>query len=345
MTGKHLSATLDRVVGVASRPRIRVGGWLVVGILGTPALLLTALRLTQPPVGTAVRLVSFAPYALILYALTGVALGVVLVLSTGRSRLVAGMCALAMLGPVMLHGAWLWPQFAGSRPRAEPSAEGITVLTANMFRGRARGSVLISRARAAEVDLLSLQEVTPELLAAMEVAGLSERWPYRVGDARPGAEGTMLFSRYPLSDPVELDAAQTSWSASVQLPDGSLRVMAIHATSPTSPREWRRDHLAILAAVDDVDVLLGDFNATPDHRPMMNLADAGYRSVAELTNQGWAPTWPASVALPFGYFRVPQVVQIDHVLVGAHMTGMWCRRFGVAGSDHQAVLARISTVR
>jgi endonuclease/exonuclease/phosphatase family metal-dependent hydrolase len=323
-----------------------VGFWLIVVLLLAPAVLLTWLRFAQPTGGRAVRLVSFAPYAVALYAaLLPVFLVRLLLGGRGsrRWRLVPLAVVLALL---VVHGWWLSPQFVGSRPRAAPGTDSVTVLTANMYRGRGDGSVLVSRAEVAEVDLLSVQEVTPGLLTMMERAGLNERLPYRVGEPRDGAEGTMMFSRYPIEDVSEIaDAAQTSWKAAVALPSGPLEVLAVHATAPTYPSRWHGDHAAIRAAARGSDVVAGDFNATLDHRPMMLLEADGFRSVAELSNQGWQPTWPADGGLPLNYLGAPALVQIDHVLVGSGMTGTFSRRLRIPGTDHEAVLARVALAR
>ena len=49
---------------------------------------------------------------------------------------------------------------------------------------------------------------------------------------------------------------------------------------------------------DDADLVVGDLNATPDHAPIRELADAGWRDAAELANEGWLPTWPAQRLTP-----------------------------------------------
>ncbi len=72
-------------------------------------------------------------------------------------------------------------------------------------------------------------------------------------------------------------------------------------------------------AEHDPDLVVGDFNATADHEPMRSLADAGYRDVGELANEGWQPTWPSGDAVELLGVSVPSLVQIDHVLVGPRL--------------------------
>ena len=93
--------------------------------------------------------------------------------------------------------------------------------------------------------------------------------------------------------------------------------------------DWVRAH--------DPDLVVGDLNATADHRPLRNLSAAGYRSVTELTNTGWRPTWPADRALP----PYP-LVQVDHVLVGPRLAAISSHTLPIDGSDHRGLLAEVA---
>ena len=87
------------------------------------------------------------------------------------------------------------------------------------------------------------------------------------------------------------------------------------------------------------DLVVGDFNATADHAPMRALADAGYRDVGELANQGWQPTWPTRGV--FDLLGLP-LAQIDHVLVGDRLAALDLGTVAVPGSDHRAVVATVA---
>ena len=76
---------------------------------------------------------------------------------------------------------------------------------------------------------------------------------------------------------------------------------------------------------------------------MRRLADAGFRSVTELANEGWQPTWPA-----YGVIDV----------AGRRDAARWCRsttsssapasqRIGshtlaIPGTDHRALVAEVA---
>ncbi|WP_295661753.1 endonuclease/exonuclease/phosphatase family protein, partial [uncultured Nocardioides sp.] len=86
----------------------------------------------------------------------------------------------------------------------------------------------------------------------------------------------------------------------------------------------------------------GDFNASPDHEPMLALAEAGWRDVAELANAGWQPTWPADGVEPVTDLPSPRLVRIDHVLVGERVAALASSRLVVDGTDHAAVVAEVA---
>ena len=146
----------------------------------------------------------------------------------------------------------------------------------------------------------------------------------------------MAFSRVELSDAESLPTYFGGWSFTM----GELSVAAVHPTPPTDADTWYADYAVIARTVADLepDLVVGDFNATADHAPMRALADAGYRDVGELANQGWQPTWPTRGV--FDLLGMP-LAQIDHVLVGNRLAALDQATVAVPGSDHRAVVATV----
>jgi endonuclease/exonuclease/phosphatase family metal-dependent hydrolase len=124
---------------------------------------------------------------------------------------------------------------------------------------------------------------------------------------------------------------------------GKYTLFAVHPYAPTDIAKWRRDHHLIRTAVVDEqpDLIVGDLNATTDHPQLRALAQAGYRSAAELANEGWQPTWPATGVSVLG-ISVPRVVGIDHVLVGPTFAAIDTRTLDIPESDHQALVAEVA---
>ena len=315
--------------------------WLVVAGLLVLALLLSVLRLVEPDGGWWVRGVAFTPLAVPLYAAA-------LVLLVAR-RVVGGrrgtVLVVVPVAGLALHAIWLAPLFTGGNPPPAAGAERVTVMTANLMRGQADGPRVLSEASRRGVDLLAVQEITDVSLAQLEESGLDEVFPYRAGETGSEVTGTMLFSRTPIDDVVPIATTMTSFTASVELDGGAWQVAVVHPAPPIdSISDWREDHALVLDAVREMeaDLMLGDFNASPDNEPMLELADAGWRDVVELANEGWRPTWPADGVEPVSDLPSPRLVQVDHVLVGKRIAAIASDRVHIDGSDHSAVVAEVA---
>jgi hypothetical protein len=315
----------------------RVLFWLVAAVLAVPALILTVARVFDSDNGTMIRIEAFTPLAMPVYAALVVllALGAWLGGSDRRPRIVACLAALALLG---VHVWWFAPQVIGGNPAPAAGAQRITVMNANLYEGRGSAADVVDAVRDHHVNILVLEEITPQLLAEMDDLGLSSLLPNRVGEPDYMVAGTMILADQPLTDHVRLRTTFQGWEATY---DG-LTVLGVHPVAPVDPAAWRADHAAILkqAETDHADLILGDMNATPDHEPMRQLDDAGFRDASEAANEGWQPTWPANHV---GVFPLlPPVVKIDHVLVGKDMASLGTETVEVAGTDHKALLATVA---
>lgn len=321
---------------------------LVVALLLGPALALSVVRWLQPSAGRAVRTVSFTPLAIPLYAAALVLLLVALVLVLRRSErrrsatvVVTTLTALVAAGGLLLHGAWFAPQLVGDRPDPGEGETPVRVMSVNLYEGRADTAALFGHLLREDVDVLVAAEISPEALAELDDRGLAELLPYRLGRPDGTVTGTMVFARAPITEPVQLGTGHQSWALTL---GGSLRLLAAHPVAPVEPAAWRRDHRRIRAAAAeyDADLIVGDLNATADHRPLQRLEEAGYRDAAELTNQGWQPTWPANGLTPVQGLRLPPLVAIDHVLVGEGWTALDVTTLDVDGTDHRVLLAEVA---
>jgi endonuclease/exonuclease/phosphatase (EEP) superfamily protein YafD len=318
---------------------------LLAGLL-VPALGLTLLRLVQPEVGVLVRLTSFVPLGLPLYA-GAFALVLGKLVFPGRDSVRAWVTVMAVvLVGTALHAWWLSPEFLGSRPDPADGAQKLQVMTMNLYRGNADPAMVMETAALQRVDILVLEEVTPSSLRELEKYGLSEAYPYRVGVPEEGVQGTMAFAAYRIRGGERLDTEFGAWSFDVVLPQGLLRMYAVHVQPPYGEANgWRADLAALAEAADkdrELDLMAGDFNATPDHKPFRKLIDLDLRSASERVNAGWQPTWPEHGEKSVLGIPLPLVVQIDHVLVGRSMTATSCKTYSIKGTDHRALVAEVA---
>lgn len=319
---------------VATPSRRRRTALAVASVLVPLALPLTLARLTGWTGHLGLLLTAFAPYALVPYVVA-LAIGVVVLLRGPRERVVlVGSGAVALL--LALHVWWVAPYFVGGAPEPAAGAERVRLLSANVEFGGGDAAQFVEQVRARDVDVLVVTEITPPFVAAADAAGLREVLPHRVGRADEAASGTMVFS----SEPVDTLARVDTYFDSLVVRTHGLTLLAAHPAPPPLPSAWRHDRPVLLRAArdHDVDVVVGDLNATPDHPTIRDLVGAGWRDAVELTNGGFEPTWPSDgqLGIPF------PAVQIDHVLARDSVAVLDVDRVDVRGTDHLAVVATLA---
>jgi endonuclease/exonuclease/phosphatase family metal-dependent hydrolase len=297
------------------------GAWLIIRLTGADRLSLIELP-AVPLLAVTQYVAATAPIPIICAVL----------LRRRRAAVAAGLVA-AVLAVVVL------PRAIGS---GQPAAAGpeLRVLTANLFFSRVDPDHVVDLVRRNHVDVLSLQELTPDGVEALEDAGLLRDLPYKVIDPRWGAAGSGLYARRPLRAAAPVPGAAFAMpQARLTTPGGPLlEVSAVHpppATSRSNIRAWRHD-LDALPAADrqgPVRLLIGDFNATLDHARMRAVLGRGYADAADRVGKGLVLTW--------GIARFGPPLTLDHILVDERVA---VRRFDVydlPGGDHRAVFAHL----
>lgn len=308
-------------------------------LVAVPAVVLTGARVAGGAHQRLVILQAFAPWAVPLYLLVLVLAGGLLLRRATRwpGRRPVAVAAVPVAALLVLHLGWAAPAVVGSRP-ADARADGPVVMTSNLRFGQGDPQEVVDAAVEHDVDVLVLEEVTPAALAALEDAGLADRFPYRAGRARPGALGTIALSRTQITDPVRVGTEMGSWAFTT----AGLRVMAVHPAYPLDV-DWGSELGLLRDAVTELrpDVVAGDFNASRDHAPMRAILATGLADAADLANAGWQPTWPTG-----GYdgLPLPATVAIDHVLVGRALTATSTTTVAIDGSDHRALVAHLARV-
>jgi endonuclease/exonuclease/phosphatase (EEP) superfamily protein YafD len=308
----------------------------------------------------------FVTFLLVLVALVFIAYGVVRVLSLepltdsafliaamAFSPYVAGACLLfailtfllrrRLLALVVLIVALSLTALLGPRYFSEeqPEATGarLRIMAANLYLGRADASAIVNLVRQQQVDVLTLPELTPVEVSALDNAGLRELLPYRVFDDEAGGSGSGIAAKVPLRKVILMpDTTLNQPSVVVDLPGrDDVELTAVHIQPPLSDpsvRTWR-DELARLPRTtnDRVRILAGDFNATLDHAAFRALLDRDYADAAEATGKGLESTWSSWPTGP--------PLTIDHILVDSSCAIGSYAVFDVPGSDHNAIVAEV----
>nr|MDT0663026.1 endonuclease/exonuclease/phosphatase family protein [Micromonospora sp. DSM 115978] len=300
--------------------------------LAAPGLAWAAVRLAGLEPGPVVPLLAFTPYVAVW---TPVPLLVALAL---RRWWPAGAAALALL---VLAVAVLPRALPDGRPAGTGPV--LRVMTANLLAGAADPDAVLALVRRHRVEVLAVQEFTPDAEAALDRLGLADLLPHRQVNPEPGTTGSGLYARFSLVDGGTRRNAGgfTQSYATLAVPGaGPVLVESVHPLAPyaiAALPDWRADLRAQPSAdpAGPPRILAGDFNATLDHVLLRQLLATGYVDAAASTGAGLAGTWG-----PYDGNRIPPVV-IDHVLVD--------RRIGVRdaavrplpGSDHRAVVAEL----
>jgi endonuclease/exonuclease/phosphatase (EEP) superfamily protein YafD len=225
-----------------------------------------------------------------------------------------------------------------------PGALTLRVLSLNVLGGSADPAAVVQAVERHRVDVLVVQELTPGMEDRLTDADIGTPLPYRHLDPRPRANGTGLWTRWPLTPlPPVPGMMAAAPRALIQPVDGCLvTVTGVHPKAPVrrNVRRWQQELAAVRSALigtDGPQVVAGDFNASRDHRPFRDLLAAGFLDCADAARQRPWPgfTWPAGR-------WIPPLMRLDHVLVSrGSATVRASRIIRVPGTDHRGVLAVI----
>jgi endonuclease/exonuclease/phosphatase (EEP) superfamily protein YafD len=276
-------------------------------------------------------LMAFTPYvAVAAFLVAGIALAL-------RNWAAAGVTALVTL----CLAAAVLPRAIGDGTVDPAGRETLTVLSANIYRGKADPAALVELVDRNEADLLAVQELTPRFARGLRAAGIGRRLPHAVVEVQKGAAGGGIYSRLPLR-PIA-SGSQTFFRqprVALRLPDGRrVRVVDIHPLTPgrTGIDVWE-DSLGDLPATGEGApwILVGDFNATLDHSRLREVLDRGYRDAGDVAGEGLVPTWPNRD------HDLPLVITIDHILADARLGIVDYGVEDLPGSDHRSIHAELA---
>jgi endonuclease/exonuclease/phosphatase (EEP) superfamily protein YafD len=283
-----------------------------------------------------VPLIAYTPYVAIAAL---VPLGAAILLRVWAAVGVIAIVAI-ILAVLVLPRAWSGngtPQTGGPK---------LTVLAANLKYGNGEPEALLELVRENEVDVLCVQELTPNAAVGLRDAGIDNLLPENVLIPEPRTKGSGIYSRHPLRrlGSGRLDAPGFAMaSATVAVPAaGAVELASVHPVPPTGPSavaEWADGLSALPRAKPDAGlrILAGDFNATLDHSEFRAIVDSGYVDAADAAGEALKATWPADRLLGI----LPPAVTIDHVLADERIGVGDVSIHDIAASDHRAVLAEL----
>jgi endonuclease/exonuclease/phosphatase family metal-dependent hydrolase len=302
-----------------------------------PWLLWAVVRTFGLERGPLVPLVTFTPYAGLLSLIP-------LVVALVLRRWTAAAAALVV---VLAFAHALLPR---ALPGPQPTLRGgvqVKVMASNLYVGHGDPRTVLDLVRRERVDILSLEELTPQALHRFDALGLRRLLPHQAYDAGAGgASGTGLFSRWPLRRLPSVNPRPIQGQPRGLITVAGARPLDVQAMHPLPPTTsaWRAVWRDILGALPKADLrartlrlYAGDFNATLDHAELRRLlgGDDGYVDAADATGKGYDTTWPAGR-------RFPPEIAIDHVLADPRVRVEDFSVHTVPLSDHRAVIATLT---
>lgn len=303
--------------------------WGAAGVWGTWALIRLTGADRLPGLGRiSVPILSLTPYMAASAPLAVV--GALLL----RDRRAAAVSAAAMIG----FGFALAPR-ALADPAPDAHGPRLRVMSANLMFGRAPNEDVVRLVREHRVDVLSLQEFTPDSHSGLSEVGLGSILPHKVTDARWGPGGTAIYSRLPLTPLGTVDGTRMAHPrAGLDLEGRKIEITGVHPSTPLRSegyKDWKHTLATLPGARDGgaFQILMGDFNATLDHARFRGLVGRGYTDSAESKGQGLVPSWGVSMMGP--------PLTLDHILVPSEVAVRSYSVRDLDGTDHRPLLAEL----
>ncbi|MFI8526427.1 endonuclease/exonuclease/phosphatase family protein [Promicromonospora sukumoe] len=309
---------------------------LVLWVISIPVLLVALARvLPFDDVVPLPQLAAFTPWATI------AALPLLIVALFARRWVLTSLLGLSFAG--FLY--WMAPFFLppDTSTAADPADAGtVRVMTVNALYGQADAETVVRLVGSQNVEVLSVQELTPDFAQALTDAGLDDLLPHSFTvPAEDTPAGSGLWSTTELRE-VEQQRGSTFAmpSALVDVGGTDVRVTVVHPYPPM-PAETTTWHTELAELAERVhadtttpQILAGDFNATYDHASFRDLLGSRFLDASREWGAGPAVTWPEGS-------QVPALLALDHVVVEKDMPVSDVVSMEVPGTDHRALVATV----
>lgn len=283
---------------------------------------------------------SFIPYGIVLWLVA------VLLFVAGGQRWTK-LLAFPALVALVIQVGWARPYWPGS-PTQDPPPNHVRVLAANVHYGKADPASLARVVAEVDPDVIVVIEASDPFLDSDAMTGAMLERPHRVGRAVPGfakvgredASGTVVLSRFPLTEAARVPSRFDQYVVSVDSGEIPLTLVAAHPMNMvTGAHIWEREGLVLRDAVRphlaEPLAVIGDLNATPEQLTLRGLLDEGLVLGAQDAGAGWQPTFNNGLALP-------PLIPIDHVLTNDRVRTLTFRTFPIDRSDHWAIAADLA---
>ncbi len=242
----------------------------------------------------------------------------------------------------------LGPALWSYRPRTPPAIAGETVrmMTFNLFYHNDDVAGALAEIRAADPDILLLQECSDRWQAALRPQ-LRRTYPHSFFKSRIRNLGLAVYSKRPFVEPVECSDFNDYPPAAplrvvVDIDGRPTAIYNVHLYQPYPLRTALRRRAQVAGIFERLNretlptMLIGDFNETETGPLAAEISDRGYTEAFDLGGWGHGATWPDRPLVAW----LPGI-RIDHIYLDDAFTCTACRVGRGAGSDHRPVIADV----
>ncbi|WP_420453198.1 endonuclease/exonuclease/phosphatase family protein [Ilumatobacter sp.] len=193
-----------------------------------------------------------------------------------------------------------------------------------------------------DLDVVVFHELTPAHARDLRAHRLAARYPHRVDLDRVTAGGMAIWSVHPFADEERRESIARTIDTVVVSPDGPIRVLAVHPSTPIHDHgAWTRDLRLVARSVERSSgpiLVIGDFNATWWNPVMRRVLDTGLVDAHVAHGRWFSASWPTD-----RWF--PPFVRLDHALTGGGLVSTGVEDFAIPGSDHRGFAVSVSLSR
>ena len=319
---------------------MRSGGKRVVELIGWGAVGGTGIvMLTQaarwPGSRTTAVVQSLTPYLALAMAPIGVAA------LAGRRTTMALTAAAVGYGGLVLARPVVSPPALRA---AGGTATGLRIASLNLLYTNDETNIaaVADDLRGRDLDVITFVEYTAGHELALRDSDLANDFPFRIERSGPGASGIAIWSKWPAVVGERGDTTDRTLDVTVNSAAGPVRVLAVHAHTPTDDFEtWKRDldQFGELGRTGDVPtVVIGDFNASFWQPSFRALLDDGFTDAHIALGRGFSVSWPNDAPCP-------PFIRLDHALTTDSLVPTGVEDFDIPGSDHRGLVVTVAPAR
>jgi endonuclease/exonuclease/phosphatase (EEP) superfamily protein YafD len=252
-----------------------------------------------------------------------------------RLRLVA-VCGAIGLGLLVLAAPLAYPD---RQPDAITGAVGLRVASVNLLYSNDRIDDVVTTLHDLAPDVIVFNEYTAEHQSSLQGSTLADDYRYRIDRTDEYAGGIAVWSREPVTLAEAPDTYNHSLDATVEGPDGDVRLVALHIPTPLiSFENWQHDLHTVGRIGRDATTptaVVGDLNSSYWHPDFRRLLDVGFVDAHIANGKGFSASWPTDMI-------GPAFVRLDHALTTGGLVSTDVVDFEIPGSDHLGFVVTVA---